>query len=241
MLQSFVALGSTTTSFGCLTLRHFDHSIPLFPLGLHRRYNGHIDSHKCECKIAMSIAEPTTKQWTRAEYYRLGELGWFVDQRTELIGGEIFIVDPQTSGHYATLDRIAELLSDCFGEDYWIRIQGPMTLANDSEPEPDVSVVRGTRDDYEDHPTMAELIVEVSATTLAFDQREKASLYAFAGISDYWIVNLAGRQVEVRREPVVDESQKFGHRYNQIQVFGEDADINPLNEQAGAVRVADIF
>ena len=57
------------------------------------------------------------------------------------------------------------------------------------------------------HPKRADLIVEVSGTTLRCDHRRKGSLYARAGVADYWIVNLVDRQVEVYRDPVPDPGE----------------------------------
>ena len=82
-------------------------------------------------------------------------------------------------------------------------MQRPITLA-DSEPEPDVSVVRGTGADYKDHhprPGEIGLLFEVADSSLALDRRTKAHLYAAEGIPEYWIVNLIQRQIEVLREP----------------------------------------
>lgn len=71
-----------------------------------------------------------------------------------------------------------------FGSNY------PLVVGDDSEPEPDLAIVPGTPRDYPDHPTSALLVVEVSDTTLALDRGQKRRLYAAAGITDYWVLNL---------------------------------------------------
>jgi len=94
-------------------------------------------------------------------------------------------------------------------------MQLPLDLGQTMEPEPDVSVVTGVAEDYRSaHPTNAVLLVEVSDTTLSYDRRRKGSLYAQAGIADYWIVNLVRQRVEVYRAPVPATHAVYGHRYS---------------------------
>jgi Uma2 family endonuclease len=89
-----------------------------------------------------------------------------------------------------------------------------LALGQYSEPEPDAAVVRGTvRDFAAEHPTSAVLVVEVSDSTLAFDRDVKASLYAAAGIPEYWIVNLVERQLEIHREPTPMPAARLGYGY----------------------------
>ncbi len=89
-----------------------------------------------------------------------------------------------------------------------------MALDDESEPEPDISVVAGDPRDYRDaHPQRPALVVEVALSRLSFDREHKGSLYARAGIADYWIVNLPDRRVEVYRDPVPDAGAVFGWRY----------------------------
>jgi Uma2 family endonuclease len=168
---------------------------------------------------------PTAKRWTRAEYHRLGKEGWFDDQRTELIAGEIFIMSPQSSPHYRAICKVVDALETAFGEGYWVRGQGPLALDDDSEPEPDVSVVKGSYDDYDDHPNRALLVVEVSLTSLELDRRVKAELYARAGIAEYWVVNIGERQVEVYRDP---GEVRGTWQYTSSTVVLDDGQISPL-------------
>jgi Uma2 family endonuclease len=156
--------------------------------------------------------EPTPRRWTREEYYRMGDLGFFHGQRVELIEGEIMVLSPQNWPHTLTVARVGEALHRVLGTGFWVRMQFPLNLST-SDPEPDVSVAAGRIEDYSDHPTTAVLIVEVSDSSLSYDRNRKASLYARAGIADYWIVNLVNHQLEVRRDPRSDPSQPYGHGY----------------------------
>src|SRR5918993_4410484 len=158
------------------------------------------------------ILEPQVRRWTKSEYDSLAEQGWFQHQRVQLIHGEIIEMPPHGHAHFQMLNRVGELLRSAFGPGYWVRLQGPLNLPMDSVPEPDVAVVKGTFEEYRAHPTTALLAVEISDTTLRLDRR-KTSLYAAAGIADYWIVNMVQGQLEVYRNPVADADEEFGYRY----------------------------
>lgn len=185
--------------------------------------------------------EPSPFRWSRGEYYQMAELGWFHGMRVELIEGEVMVLSPQNWLHASTTDRAGDVLRRAFGRSYWVRTQLPLSLGAASEPEPDVSVVAGSRDDYGDHPARALLAVEVSDTTLRYDRVRKASLYARAGIADFWIINLVDRQVEVHRNPVADDSQPYGFRYADVTVFSPGDIQSPLALPEARVTVADLL
>jgi Uma2 family endonuclease len=180
-------------------------------------------------------------KWTREEFYRLGDLGLFRGKRAELIEGTIMVLSPQNWPHSSTVDRVAETLRRTLSPGFWVRSQAPLSLNQTTEPEPDVSVVPGSRDDYRDHPTSAVLVVEVSDTTLAYDRRQKASLYARAGIEDYWIVNLVDRRLEIRRSPIADPDQEFGHGYASVTEVQPPATVTPLIAAHVSLAVADLL
>jgi Uma2 family endonuclease len=171
----------------------------------------------------------------------LEKLGLFRGKRTELIEGAIMVLSPQNWPHAATVDRVTEVLRHALPKGFWVRMQLPLNLSQTTEPEPDVSVVTGSRDDYRDHPTSAVLVVEVSDLTLAYDRGEKASLYARAGIADYWIVNLVDRRLEVRRTPVADATQAYGHGYSSLTELVTPATISPLAAPQVSLAVADLI
>jgi Uma2 family endonuclease len=118
-------------------------------------------------------------------------------------------------------------------EGYSVWKEEPLTLL-DSEPEPDISVTRGTEKDFAAaHPTTAELVVEVAVSSPTLD-RENASLYAEAGVKEYWIILGSERQVEVYRRP--------GHgQYQEKCVFGSDAVLECASLPAVRIRGCDIF
>ncbi len=191
------------------------------------------------------MGEPAirTRKWTRLEYERLVEaelLG--PEDRIELLGGQMIVKEPQYSPHATAIQLVQRTLDRAFGPGWSVRPLLPIALAEDSEPEPDVCVVRGNPRDYRDtHPESPVLIVEVSLSRLGFDREHKGSLYARAGITDYWIVNLPDRRVEIYREPVPDGAAFFGWRYGHSATLGPDQRIAPLAAPAAEIAVADLL
>jgi len=185
---------------------------------------------------------PYAKRWTREEYYRLGELGWFQNERVELVDGEILVMSPQSPKHYLALDRIYRCLEKVFGQEYWIRSQGPVTKGEFNEPEPDICVVKGPPEKYEDdHPSSAYLVIEVSKTSLRFDKTTKQSLYASMAVPDYWVLDLENRQLFVYRQPTADASVPFGHRYQQVETLSADSQVSPLEKPDSQIAIADML
>lgn len=190
---------------------------------------------------AHTPTDPRPRLWTREEFYQLAEQGLFAGQRAELIEGAIMVQSPQKWPHASTVDRGAEVLRRLLPSSVWVRTQLPLLLGAASDPEPDVSVVTGQREDYHKHPTNALLIVEVSDSSLDFDQEDKASLYAHAAIADYWIVNLLDRRLEIYRRPMVDPARRYGHRYADVVILSSGDIATPLAAPAITVAVADLL
>lgn len=184
-----------------------------------------------------------TRQWTRAEYDRMIEIGVFQPgDPVELLGGELVVAEPQSSPHYTAIYLAEEALRSAFGPGWLIRTQAPIALDERSEPEPDVSVAHGRPRDYSgEHPARPVLIVEVALSNLPLDRDHKGSLYARARLDDYWIVNLVDRVLEVYRQPVTDATAAFGWRYASRQTLGSSAAITPLAAPDAAIHVADLL
>lgn len=193
--------------------------------------------------IAKLHAVPGPYCFSRDEYYRLGELGFFGESRVQLVGGEIYDVPPQSNWHASAVEALAEFFRLAFGTGHWVRVQMPLDLSPNSVPDPDVAVIVGARITHRDkkNPTAAVIVAEVSESTLWDDQTKKMSLYAAAAIPEYWIVNLVKRQVEIHREPVADATQPFGHRYASVAIHAPGTRIAPLAVPTTEVDVADLF
>jgi Uma2 family endonuclease len=109
---------------------------------------------------------------------------------------------PQGSRHAVVIQRLTAALVRAVGDDLAVRPQLPLTLSDDSEPEPDLAVVRASDAPLEGpHPGSALLVIEVAGDSLRFDRQSKRVLYAGAGIPEYWIVNLADAAIEAHSDP----------------------------------------
>ena len=180
--------------------------------------------------------------WTRDEYYRMAELGFFDGKRVELLGGEIIEMSPMKTAHATAVRLVMELLREVFGENFIIDSQLPLNFGKTDEPEPDVAVVEGKARDYaESHPKTAALIVEVSDTTLNYDRHRKASLYAKNKIQDYWIVNLKDRRLEIYRRPIKDKNAAYNFSYGEIQILTEKDSAAALVKPEIHIKVADLL
>ena len=191
----------------------------------------------------LTSERPPTRPWTRDEYNRAAELGLFgPTERLELLNGEIIQkVSPQSRSHAAGITLMAEALRAVFTVSYHIREEKPLVLTDNSEPEPDIVVVCGTARLATGHPTpdTAALVVEVSETTLTFDRAEKAAAYARSGITDYWILNVRGRLLEVRRDPGLIGEDEYGYR--SLQIIAEDGEISTLEKPEHNFTVAEFL
>lgn len=145
--------------------------------------------------------------FTVEEYYKMAEVGILgPEDKVELINGEIIRMSPSKSEHANAIDLLGRELILSIQKRALVRIQNPININDQSEPEPDIAIVRqqeGTS--YRNqHPRPEDLllIIEVADSSLRFDREVKMPLYAAAGIPEYWIVNLQDQQVEVYKKLV---------------------------------------
>jgi Uma2 family endonuclease len=173
-----------------------------------------------------SIAQvPAERLWTRKEWDRLVELGFFDGERLELIEGRIVCMSPQRVTHRVAVELVDRYLRHAFQTGHRICVQLPFHSADGSDPEPDLAVIPG--DDpraSSEHPSSAVLIVEISDTTLEHD-RSKARLYAASRVPEYWIVNLVSRTLEVHRGPRTLEGVAG---YGEVQILKDRDRVSPL-------------
>jgi Uma2 family endonuclease len=184
-----------------------------------------------------------TRRWTRKEYDKLVKIGVLhEDEPIELIGGQMIVAEPKGTPHETAIGLTTDALRMAFGAGWVIRVQSPVALDDESEPEPDIAVAPGRHRDYlGEHPARPALIVEIADSSLSFDRRYKGSVYARAGIADYWIVNLRRRVLEVYREPVADPSARFGWKYESVRILKAAASVSPLAMPTALVAVADLL
>jgi len=148
--------------------------------------------------IVNALAEKT-RPLRRVEYDRLVELGFFVDERLELLEGSLVPMSPQGGRHASSIQKLNMALAPALAGHAEVRVQSPFAASDDSEPEPDLAVVPAG-DYVSGHPQHALLIIEVTESSLGRD-RAKARLYAASGVPEYWLVNLQADVVEVYRSP----------------------------------------
>jgi Uma2 family endonuclease len=157
--------------------------------------------------MAVEVAA-TRRRFTRAEYYRMAEVGILGRRdRVELIRGEIIEMSPIGRRHGAFVDNLNRLLVLRLPDHVIVRVQGPVALADDTEPEPDLTVLRRRDVPYKEREAWAEdalLVIEVADSSLAYDRSTKRRLYAEAGIPEYWVVDCTAETVEVHRGPGPD-------------------------------------
>jgi Uma2 family endonuclease len=182
-----------------------------------------------------------TRRFTRAEYDRLIEQGFFdEDEPIELLDGLLVVREPEGSRHAAVVGVVRSILERAFGSRYHVRDTKPVALDDVTEPAPDVAVVPGRFRDYlEAHPSAPVLVVEVSHSTLGTDRRRKARLYARAGLQEYWIVNLVDGVLEVYRDP--ERSGGGRWKYRSVRLLRPGARVSPLAAPRARIRVADLL
>lgn len=182
------------------------------------------------------------RRWTRAEYDRLVEIGVFEDEPLELIGGELIVAEPKSPYHSAGVGIADDVIRTSLPSGWTVRTQSPVSLDDESEPEPDVVVVPGQPRDYRhEHPARPVLLVEVADSSLDFDRRRKGSLYARAWLEDYWIVNLVSRNLEVYRNPGPDASAHYGWRYRSVTTLTPPTVVSPLAFPSIQIAVSDLL
>ena len=180
----------------------------------------------------------TLRRWRRVEYERLVDLGVFEGDPVELIGGQLIVAEPKGSPHATAVGMANDALRAILPPGWIVRVQDPLALDDESAPEPDIALVRGRRADYRHaHPAHPALAIEVAQSSLSFDRQQKGSLYARAGVQDYWIVNLVDGVLEVYRDAAPDASAPYGWRYRSIQTLSPSAVVTPLALPSSPIAV----
>lgn len=176
--------------------------------------------------------------WTSEQYQQMITAGILTeDDRVELLFGKITEMSPIGRFHAACVRKLNDLVyQQLFGK-YSFSFENPIVLTDDSEPEPDFALLMFREDHYAaGHPKTEDvlLVIEVSDHTLIKDRTVKSAVYANAGITEYWIINLIERQIEVYTEPsstvaeyktsvIYQEQDKIEH-----EILGEFSVLNLL-------------
>jgi Uma2 family endonuclease len=173
------------------------------------------------------------------KYERLVETGVLGDQRVELIGGLLVRKRGKRPPHVIACEALRDELLLLIPQRWRLTIEAPIRIPEFDEPEPDLAIVRGTRELYEErHPGPADvgLLIEVADTTLDRDRGEKEAAYARGGVPTYWILNLVDRQLEICTGPT-----PTGYRDRRILPPGEHVSLSIDGNEIGRIVVGSIL
>lgn len=158
------------------------------------------------------------------------------DEHVELLEGEIVEMSPQDKPHARATIRLNRLFARALGDEYSVRPQLPLTLA-DSEPEPDLAIVPAKQEaEATRHPRTALLVIEVADSSARRDFEVKARIYATAGVGEYWLVLVEQRAVAVLRDP----DAVAGSYRTHLMVSG-DSTVTPVAFAGLTVVVSSLF
>jgi Uma2 family endonuclease len=186
------------------------------------------------------IQQVPVERWrfTVDDFMLMGEVGIFKEgERVELIDGEVIRMNPIGFGHGGRVKRLNGTLSPLLAGRAIMSVQDPLQIRPRRQPQPDIMVLRPRADYYStSHPVADDvlLIIEVSDSSLEYDRKTKAAVYAQAGIEDYWIINLIDMQLLVYRRPV-------DGIYRSIQVLTREDSIQPLAFPDVTIAVSEIL
>ena len=189
---------------------------------------------------ASTLTLPQPKTWDVTEFHKLRESGLWDGRRMILLHGTLWDLGPIKPPHAVAVTLVHHALTNVFGAAFHIRTQLPLVLNLQTDPRPDLAVVAGHPRDYAyDHPSSAELVVEIADSSLALDRHEKRTLYATAAVPDYWILDLNGRRLLVYRDPA--PAADGGSEYTHEQILAPDETITPLAVPDRGIAVAELL
>ncbi len=171
---------------------------------------------------APQVAEELQRyKFTLEQYHRLGETDIIdLSLRMELIRGDLVLMAPKGLPHEVCLTRLIRILVQSVGSQAVVRVQSPIIIPPDSEPEPDFTIARLRDDEYmNEHPMAADvhLLIEVSASSLYIDRTIKLALYAEAGVPHYWIFDVNARLLQTYSDPQLLRSGQSDEAYGYTQ------------------------
>ncbi|MBT9312924.1 Uma2 family endonuclease [Leptothoe kymatousa] len=146
----------------------------------------------------------TSVKWAVEDYHQMIAAGVLKNRRVELLAGNIVEVSPEGPSHASRVRKVGAYLRGLFNGMVLVSEGHPITLQQ-SEPSPDLAMVRLPTERYDaQHPQADDILwlIEIADTTLLTDLNEKQQIYAAAGVTDYWVVNMAENRVIVFRQPV---------------------------------------
>jgi Uma2 family endonuclease len=192
-----------------------------------------------EIPAPVAPPDPPRKRWTRAQCATLEASGLLDQESLELVQGELISKMGKKRRHVDSGKRLQEWLVRVFGWRF-MDAEAPIDVAPEdnptNEPVPDLIVLRQDDSHFPSNPRAQDLllVVEIADSSLNFDLTVKAGLYARAGVSEYWVLDVTGRRLVVHRDP------RSG-MYADVAAYGEHESVSPLAAPHAQFRVADAF
>lgn len=183
---------------------------------------------------------PRPFRWTVKLFHQMGEMGVFRGKRAKLLNGSLLQQDMMNPAHAEAGEKSEEALRVAFGPGWRVRVQKPLVLSLDTDPGPDIAVMRGAPGTGV-HPTSAELVVAIADSSLNSDLTEMAELYATASIPEYWVLDLDGRRLFVFRDPSPLPAGLGATAYQSHQTISDTGTVSPLAVPTAVIRVADLL
>jgi Uma2 family endonuclease len=169
-------------------------------------------------EFSQTADQPKPLKVTLEMYYKMAEMGILEPhKRYELLEGVIFELMPISPRHATKVKKLEGQLESCLGDTAVVFTQHPFQMPDNSEPQPDILVVKPLLERYEQRHPLPEdvlLIIEILDSTLRKDKTRKLTLYASVGIPEYWILNLKKMMLEVNRVPDKTEA-----RYREVKLL----------------------
>ena len=185
--------------------------------------------------LAQSLYRLTVAQFeAMIEHGTIGE-----DERVELIEGLLVARTRRSRADIVAGNKGLRVLWRMIPTGWHVAKGVPVVMSDWSRPEPDLAIIRGVVDDFEErHPTADDvgLVVEIAGADLPTDRTDLARVYAASGIPIYWIVNLAEGQVEIFSDP-----QRDGYQSHQVMARGQDVPVVIAGVEAAWIAVADLL
>lgn len=193
-------------------------------------------------KIAGVPSEPIWRLSVE-QYHEMIETGILHEgDPIELLDGWLVYKMTKNPPHETATGLIQDVIAPLLPKGWILRLQAPITLS-DSEPEPDAAIVRGKRQDYaHHHPSASDVavVIEVSDSTFQRDRELKQRIYARAGISAYWIVNLVEGQIEIYTRPQ-GAAGSFSYAERRVYHGAEQIEFNLDNRVLGTMSATDLL
>ena len=171
-----------------------------------------------------TVSAPARRRFTVAEYYAMADAGILSENdRVELLDGDLIVMPPIGDWHAASVDLFTNILPPRLQGRAIVRVQNPTRLDNNSEPQPDVMLLRWRDDFYRNgHPAPGDvlLVIEVADSSVDFDRTVKLAAFARAGIPEVWIAARPERRIEACTEPA-------GNEYATVHHFGPGETVAP--------------